>query len=151
MVGYVHDSTTTWKAWDREFSTVRTQPDVVFDEERNAHVSCPESPSQEADPLGLPPEEVHVEVLDTENMEHGYSSRGKRGSHHHHHHHEDQSIAGKHRIFITENGCPNGGGKGHGIIESRGDDARSVAARGRVSKAAERRGLAIENARIPEA
>ena len=55
------------------------------------------------------------------------------------------------REFITENGCSNGGGKGHGIIESSGDDARSVAARGRVSKAAERRDLAIENDRIPEA
>ena len=144
MVGYVHDSTTTWKVWDPEFNTVRTQSDVVFDEERNAHVSCPESPSQEADPLGLPQEEVHIEVFDTEQIEHGYPSRGKRGRNHHHH--EDQSIAGKHREFIIENGCSNGGGKGHGIIESSGDDARSVAARGRVSKAAERRGLAIENA-----
>ena len=55
-------------------------------------------------------EEVHLRVLDTENMEHGHPSRGKRGNHHHHHH-EDQSIAGKHRKFMTENGCPNGGGK----------------------------------------
>ena len=85
-------------------------------------------------------EEVHLRVLDTENMEHGHPSRGKRDNHHHedrsavtsvagnhqyhedqsavtsapgnhHHHHEDQSIAGKHREFITENGCPNGRGK----------------------------------------
>ena len=64
-----------------------------------------------------------MEVLDTENMEHGRPSLGKRHDHHHedqsavtsaagnHHHHEDQSIAGKHREFIAENGCPNGGGK----------------------------------------
>ena len=67
-------------------------------------------------------EEVHLRVLDTENMEHGHPSRGIRGNHHHEdqsavtsaagnhdHHHEDQRIAGKHREFITENGCPNGG------------------------------------------
>ena len=63
MVSYVHDLTTTWNVWNPEFNTVRTQSDVIFDEERNAHVSCPESPSQEADPLRLPQEEVHVEVL----------------------------------------------------------------------------------------
>ena len=68
MVGYVHDSTTTWKVWNPEFNAVRTQSDVIFDEERNAHISCPEP--EEADPLGLPQEEVHVEVLDTEHTEH---------------------------------------------------------------------------------
>ena len=84
-------------------------------------------------------EEVHLRVLDTENMEHGHPRRGKRDNHNHHeeqsavtsvagihhqedqsavtsaagyhHHHEDQRIAGKHREFVTENGCHNGGGK----------------------------------------
>ena len=32
-------------------------------------------------------EEVHLRVLDTENMEHGHPSRGKRDNHHH----EDRS------------------------------------------------------------
>ena len=48
-------------------------------------------------------EEVHLRVLDTENMEHGHPSRGKRDNHRHedqsavtsvagnNHHHEDQS------------------------------------------------------------
>ena len=58
MVGDVPDSTTTWKVWDPEFNTIGLIPMSFFDEERNAHVSCPESPSQEADPLGLPQEEV---------------------------------------------------------------------------------------------
>lgn len=44
----------------------------------------------------------------------------------------------------TENGFSNGGGEGHGIIGSRGDDVRSVAGRGCVSKAAEQRGPAVE-------
>ena len=38
MVGYVYNSTTTWKVWDPEFNAVRTQSDVIFDEERNAHI-----------------------------------------------------------------------------------------------------------------
>jgi hypothetical protein len=43
MVGYVHDNTTTWRIWDPQFKTMRTQSDVIFDEERNAYVSCPQS------------------------------------------------------------------------------------------------------------
>ena len=74
MVGYVHDSTTIWKVWDPEFNVVRTQSDVIFDEERNAHISCLEP--EEADPLGLPQEEAHVEVLDTE---HGRPNGGSGG------------------------------------------------------------------------
>ena len=49
-----------------------------------------------------------MEVLDIENMKQGHPSRGIRDNQHHH---EDQRIAGKHREFIAENGCPNGGGK----------------------------------------
>jgi hypothetical protein len=43
MVGYVHNSTTTWRIWDPEFKTIRTQSDVIFDEERNAYVSRSQS------------------------------------------------------------------------------------------------------------
>ena len=73
----------------------------------------------------------------------GHTEHGN--NHHHHredqrvacghtehanHHHKDQNITGKHEEFH---------------IESRGNDAYSAAARGRVSKAAEWCGLAIEN------
>jgi hypothetical protein len=39
MVGYVHDSTTLWTMWDPAFQIVRTQLDVIFDEERNTQAS----------------------------------------------------------------------------------------------------------------
>ena len=96
--------------------------------------------------------------------EHGCPNGGSEG-HGNHHHREDHRVACGH----TEHGRPNGSSEGHGYhhrkdqstgtagkhgefnIESRGDDPRSVAARGRVSKAAERRGLAIENTLIQEA
>jgi hypothetical protein len=40
MVGYMHDSTTLWRIWDRAFQALRSQSDVIFNEERNAHASC---------------------------------------------------------------------------------------------------------------
>jgi len=40
MVGYVHDSTTLWRIWHPAFQVVRSQSDVIYDEERNAHSSC---------------------------------------------------------------------------------------------------------------
>jgi hypothetical protein len=40
MVGYTHDSKTLWRIWDPEFQRVKTQLEVVFDEERNSHMSC---------------------------------------------------------------------------------------------------------------
>ena len=128
MVSYIHDSTTTWKVWDPEFNVIRIQSDVVFDsdEEQSAHISCPEP--QEADPLGLPQEEVHVEVLDTENADHEaghYGTESRSGEHarkagqqggatapaHAEHHAMESSGTG---------GCPRGeGGKGHGSTEER--------------------------------
>jgi len=40
MVGYTHDSPTLWRIWDPNFQVVRAQSEVIFDQERNAYVSC---------------------------------------------------------------------------------------------------------------
>jgi hypothetical protein len=40
MAGYVHDLTTLWWIWDTTFWVIRSQSDVTFDEDRNAHTSC---------------------------------------------------------------------------------------------------------------
>ena len=56
MVGYVHDSTTVWKIWDPEEGKVKSQSEVIFDEERNAYASCPpayETEEEEEDIFGL--------------------------------------------------------------------------------------------------
>jgi hypothetical protein len=50
MVGYTHDSKSLWRIWDPEFQRVKTQSEVVFDEERNADMSCPHG-SNEIDML----------------------------------------------------------------------------------------------------
>jgi hypothetical protein len=40
MVRYVHDSTTLWTRWDPAFQVVRSQSNVIFDEEKNTHALC---------------------------------------------------------------------------------------------------------------
>jgi hypothetical protein len=40
MVSYIHDSTTLWRIWNPAFQVVRSQSNVIFDEERNTHTSC---------------------------------------------------------------------------------------------------------------
>jgi len=82
MVGYVHNSTTLWRIWDPEHNTVKAQSDVIFDEDRNAYISCPQSlkrknssetkqPEEtteeitEIDLFDLPQEEIHIEEIDT--------------------------------------------------------------------------------------
>jgi len=64
MVGYTHDSKTLWRLWDPEFQRVKTQSEVVFDEERNAYMSCQHG-SNEIDMFGLPEDEEYVEETDT--------------------------------------------------------------------------------------
>ena len=64
MVGYLHDSETLWRIWDPEFHRVKAQPEVVIDEERNAHMSCQHG-SNEIDIFGLPEGEEYVEETDT--------------------------------------------------------------------------------------
>ena len=63
------------------------------------HTSHAQNPRTKKPSSGTPQEEVHEEVLDTENMEHGCPSRSKRDNHHHR---EDQSavpsVAGHHHM-----------------------------------------------------
>jgi len=63
MVGYTHDSKMLWRIWDPEFQRVKTQSEVVFDEERNAHMSC-QHESNEIDMFGLPEDEEYVKETD---------------------------------------------------------------------------------------
>jgi len=64
MVGYTHDSKTLWRIWDPEFKKVKAQSEVVFDEERNAHMSC-QYGSNEIDMFGLSEDEEYVDETDT--------------------------------------------------------------------------------------
>jgi len=64
MVGYTHDSKTLWRLWDPEFQRVKAQSAVVFDEERNAHMSC-QHESNEINRFELPEDEEYVEESDT--------------------------------------------------------------------------------------
>ena len=49
--------------WDPEFKKARCQSEAIFDEDRNAHISCPQEHA-ESDIFGLPQEEVHIEEID---------------------------------------------------------------------------------------
>jgi hypothetical protein len=64
MVGYTHDSKTLWRIWDPESQRVKSQSEVVFEEERNAQMSCQHG-SNEIDMFGLPKSEENVEETDT--------------------------------------------------------------------------------------
>ena len=64
MVGYTHDSKTLWSIWDPEFQKVKAQSEVVFDVERNAHMSCQHG-SNEIDIFWLPEDEEYVDETDT--------------------------------------------------------------------------------------
>jgi len=64
MVGYTHDAKMMWRIWDSEFQKVKAQSEVVFDEERNAHMSCQHG-SNEIDILVLPEDKEYVKETDT--------------------------------------------------------------------------------------
>jgi hypothetical protein len=54
MVRYTHNSETLWRIWDPEFQKVKAQSAVIFDKERNAHMSClHESNEIDTDMFGL--------------------------------------------------------------------------------------------------
>jgi len=63
IVGYVNESTTLWSLWDPAFRIVRSQSDVIFDEERNAHTSSLEG--DQTDILELPEEKDYVKEIET--------------------------------------------------------------------------------------
>ena len=69
MVGYTHHSKTWWRLWDPECQTVKTQSEVIFDEERNAHLLCQHG-SNEIDMFGLPEDEEYVKETDTGDKPH---------------------------------------------------------------------------------
>jgi len=64
MVGYTQDSKTLWRIWDPEFQKVKAQSEVIFDEQRNGHMSCQHG-SNEIDIFGLPEDEEYVDEIDT--------------------------------------------------------------------------------------
>ena len=63
MVGYVHDSTTLWRIWDPAFRVVRSQSDVIFDDERIAHSSSLHG--DQRDIFELPEETEYAEEIET--------------------------------------------------------------------------------------
>jgi hypothetical protein len=64
MVGCTHDSKLLWRICDPEYQRVKTPSEVVFEEERNAHMTCQHG-SNEIDMFGLPEDEEYVEATDT--------------------------------------------------------------------------------------
>jgi len=62
-VGYMHNSTTLWVIWDTVFQVVRSQSDVIFDDETIAHLSCLQG--DQIDILELPEETEYVEDIET--------------------------------------------------------------------------------------
>jgi len=66
MVGYTQDSKTLWRIWYPEFQKVKAQSEVVFDEQRNAHMSCLHASHQiNTDMFGLPEDKEYIEETDT--------------------------------------------------------------------------------------
>jgi len=63
-VDYTHDSKTLWRILDRALQSVKTQSEVVLDEERNVHMACQRG-SNEIYIFGLPEDEEYVEITDT--------------------------------------------------------------------------------------
>jgi len=82
MVGYVHDSTTLWRIWDPSFRVVRSQSDVIFDEERNAHSSC--LYGDQTDIFELPEETEYVEEIETggDGLLHDHAGTSRTGEGH---------------------------------------------------------------------
>jgi len=65
-VGDTHNSMTLWRIWDPEFQKVKTQSEVVFDAERNAHMSCKhESNEIDNNMFGLPRDKEYIEEKDS--------------------------------------------------------------------------------------
>jgi len=63
MIGYEHDSTTLWRISDPALWVVRSQSDVIFQEERNTHASCLHQ--DQKDIFELPKETEYVKEIET--------------------------------------------------------------------------------------
>jgi len=83
MVGYTHDSKTLWRIWDPKFRKVKAQSEVVFDEERNAHMLCQHG-SNEINMFGLSEDEEYVDETDTGGQDSQPTQIGKRSKSHMH-------------------------------------------------------------------
>jgi hypothetical protein len=80
-VSYMHDLTTLWRIWDQSFRVVISQSDAIFDEERNAHLSCLQG--NQTDIFELREETAYVEGIDMGGdgllHDHGGTSRTGEG------------------------------------------------------------------------
>jgi len=104
MVGYTHDSKTLWRIWDPEFQRVKTQSEVVFDEERNAHMLCQHG-SNEIDMFGLPEDEEYVEETDTGDeplQDSQHMQIGKRSKSHMHEAPDEEAENAHSRLLCRE-------------------------------------------------
>jgi len=81
MVGYVHDSTTHWMIWDRAFRAVRSQSDVIIDEQSNAH-TCLHRDQREI--FEVPEEMEYVEEFETggDGLLHDHAGTSRTGEGH---------------------------------------------------------------------
>jgi len=82
MVGYVHHSTTLWRISDPAFWEVRSQSDVIFDEERNAHASYLHG--DQTDIFELPEQIEYVEEIETggDGLLHDHTGTSRTGEDH---------------------------------------------------------------------
>jgi len=82
MVGYVHNSTTLWSIWDPAFLVLKSQSDVIFDEERNAHISCPHG--DQTDIFEIPEEKEYIEEIEAvgDGLLHDHAGTSRPGEGH---------------------------------------------------------------------
>jgi hypothetical protein len=82
MVGYMQNLTTHWRIWDQAFREVRSQSDVIFDEERNAHSSCLHR--DQTDIYELQEEIEYVEEIETggDGLLHDHTGTSQTGEGH---------------------------------------------------------------------
>ena len=80
--GYVHNSTTLWRIWDPSFRVIRSQSDVIFGEERNAHSSCLHG--DQTDIFELPDKTEYVEEIETggDGLLHDHAGTSRTGKGH---------------------------------------------------------------------
>ena len=82
MVGYVHNFTRLWRICDPAFRVVRSQSDIIYDEERNAHASCLHG--DQTDIFELPEETEYVKEIETggDGLLHDHTRTSQRGEGH---------------------------------------------------------------------
>ena len=83
MVAYVHTSTTLWRIWDPEFKAVKSQSEVIFDEERNAYNSepCPQAGKNHEEDMSSLKSNEHQPVADETTNTSGTGGRVSSSGH----------------------------------------------------------------------